>query len=132
MFALDSNVLVRYLTQDINAPEQVKKANHSIDRLTPDDPAFISCVVLCEVLWVLKTAYKSSKEWRVGALKKIISTAEFNIERLECCAKALKHYERGKADFSDYLIREIARHEGYDVVLTFDTEALQNEGFQQP
>ncbi len=130
MYALDTNILVRYIVQDDE--EQAQKATHAIECLTSNDPAFISCVVLCEVHWVLKTAYKIAKEGRLAALKKILSVAAFDIERLECCIKALKHYEKGQADFSDYLIQEIARQEGYDVVLTFDAKAQHDSGFQQP
>jgi predicted nucleic-acid-binding protein len=132
MYALDTNVLVRYIVQDDDATEQVQKATQAIERLVIDDPAFISCIVLCEMNWVLRTAYKISKEGRIAALRKILSVAAFHIERLECCTKALKRYEKGKADFSDYLIQEIARQEGYDTVLTFDTEAQQDTGFRLP
>lgn len=130
MYALDTNVLVRYIVQDDK--HQAQQAAYAIERLTPDDPAFISCIVLCEVHWVLKTAYKIAKEERLTALKKVLSVAAFDIERLECCTKALKQYEKGQADFSDYLIQEIAREEGYDIVLTFDVKAQQDSGFQQP
>ena len=130
MHALDTNVLVRYIVQDDK--DQAQKAAHVIERLTSEAPAFISGIVLCEVNWVLKTAYKISKEECLATLKRIVSVASFDIERLECCIKALKRYEKGQADFSDYLIQEIAKHEGYDTVLSFDTKALKDSGFQQP
>jgi len=130
MYALDTNVLVRYIVQDDK--EQAQKAARAIERLTSEDRAFIPCIVLCEVNRVLKTAYKVSKEERLAALKKIISVAAFDVERLECCTKALKSYEKGHADFSDYLIREIAQYEGYDTVLTFDEKAQKDSGFQSP
>ncbi len=130
MYALDTNVLVRYIVQDNK--EQAQQAAAAIERLTSEGPAFISCVVLCEVHWVLKTAYKIAKEERLATLKKLLSVAVFAIERLECCTKALKHYEKGQADFSDYLIQEIAKAEEYDTVLTFDAKAQKDLGFQQP
>jgi predicted nucleic-acid-binding protein len=130
MYALDTNVLVRYIVQDDK--EQAQKAARVIEQLTSEERAFISCIVLCEVHWVLRTTYKISKEERLKTLKKIISVASFDIERIECCTKALKNYENGQADFSDYLIQEIARNQGYDVVLTFDVKAQREPGFRQP
>jgi predicted nucleic-acid-binding protein len=130
MYALDTNVLVRYIVQDNK--EQAQKAADAIERLTSEERGFISCIVLCEVNWVLRTAYKIPKEERLKTLKRIISVASFDIERIECCTKALKHYEKGQADFSDYLIQEIAKHQGYDIVLTFDAKAQKDSGFQQP
>jgi predicted nucleic-acid-binding protein len=130
MLALDTNVLVRYIVQDDKA--QAAQATRAIELLTSDSPAFISCIVLCELNWVLKTVYKISKESCITTLRKILSIAVFEVERPECCAKALRTYEKGMADFSDYLIYEIAKNEGYERVLTFDAKALKSEGFQQP
>ena len=130
MYALDTNVLVRYIVQDDQ--EQAQKAANAIERFTSEDRAFISCIVLCEVNWVLRTAYKLPKEECLTTLRKIVSVASFDVERIECCTKALKRHEKGLADFSDYLIQEIARYEGYDTVLTFDAKAQKDVGFQQP
>ncbi len=48
MIGLDTNVLVRYLTQD--DPNQSKQANQIIDeQLTPGNPGFISSIVLIEL-----------------------------------------------------------------------------------
>ena len=54
MIGLDTNVLVRYLTQDDAA--QSALANQVIEeQLTPRNPGFISSIVLVEVVWVLET-----------------------------------------------------------------------------
>lgn len=97
MIALDTNVLVRYIVQDNR--EQAQKADSVIERLTSEERAFISCIVLCEVNWVLSTTYKISRVERLKTLKKIISVASFDIERIDCCTHALKRYEHGQADF---------------------------------
>jgi predicted nucleic-acid-binding protein len=127
MYALDTNIIVRYIVQDNK--EQARKATCVIEGLTADDRVFISCIVLCEVFWVLRTTYKIPREECAKTLKRIISVASFDIEYMECSAKALKNYEKGQADFSDYLLQEIARHQGYDVVLTFDTKAQRGARF---
>jgi predicted nucleic-acid-binding protein len=126
--ALDTNVLVRYLVQDDE--EQASKASAVIEALTPDNPAFIACIVLCEIHWVLKGAYKVRKEESVSILKRILSVAAFDIEHLAACLSAVRRYEQGKADFSDYVIQEIAARKGYSVTVTFDQRAAQEDGFR--
>ncbi len=130
MIALDTNVLLRYIMQDDQA--QARKATKAIEKLTPEKPAFISCIVLCEVNWVLQTAYRISKHDRLNVLQDILSVSVFDVERQEVCRKALQLYRIGKADFSDYLIQQIALHEGYDTVLSFDKKAHKSPGFQCP
>ena len=130
MIALDTNVLVRYIVQDHKS--QAAKATAAIERLSAENPAFISCIVLCEINWVLTTAYKIPKVSCLETMTKILAIAVFDIERLEACLVALKRYETGKADFSDYLIQQIAHQEGYDTVLTFDKKALKYANFQSP
>lgn len=130
MYGLDINVLVCYIVQDDK--KQPQKAANAIEQLTSSERAFISCIVLCEVNWVLKTTYKIPRSERLANLKRVISVAKFEIERIECCTRALKRYEKGQADFSDYLIQEIAKLEGYNIVLTFDAKAQKDSGFQTP
>ena len=130
MYALDTNVMIRYVLADDK--EQTKRANAAIERLSVDNQGFISCVVLCEISWVLTKAYKVSKGDCIAVLRQILTIAVFDIERLSQCLQALRHYEQGKADFSDYLIQQIAEDEGYHILLTFDKNALKSHGFQKP
>lgn len=128
MYAIDTNVLIRYIVED--NPEQAQKATEAIEQLTTEKQGFISCIVLCELNWVLKTAYKISKGERVATLQKVLSVPVFEIEQLDCCLKALRRYEKGQADFSDYLIQQIGEKHGYEILLTFDQKAARETGFQ--
>ena len=128
MFALDTNVLVRYIVQDDKV--QAGKATKIIEGLSADSPAFISCIVLCEINWVLKSTYKTSKQERLGVLQNLLSVPVFDIEQLDNCVRALKYYQDGKADFSDYLIQDISRIHGYEILLTFDKKAQASKGFK--
>ena len=48
MKGLDTNVLARYLTQD--DAKQSKVATSLIEGLSPEQPGFVSKVVLCELV----------------------------------------------------------------------------------
>ena len=130
MYALDTNVIIRYLVQDDK--KQAQKASDFIENLNDDNLGFISCIVLCEINWVLKTAYKVPKKQCIEVLNNIVSIANFEIENLDCCLAALRHYKSGQADFSDYLIQSISQLKGCNSVITFDKKALKGEGFKSP
>ena len=127
MIALDTNILLRYFVQD--DPAQAKTATRIIERLTPANPAFLSLIVICELIWALRTVYKIPRETRATILGNLFATEDFEIENFNAAYKAPQHYTEGKADFSDYLIREIARQAGCDRVVTFDKIALKEDGF---
>jgi len=56
MVGIDTNVLVRYITQD--DLDQSSIASEFIEKnCTSDTPGIINQVVLCELVWVLKSAY---------------------------------------------------------------------------
>lgn len=66
MIGLDTNVLVRYITQD--DPQQAEQATRLIEtRCAGADPGCIAQIVLCELVWVLSRAYGYSKPQVVSA-----------------------------------------------------------------
>jgi predicted nucleic-acid-binding protein len=130
LIGLDTNVLVRYILQD--DPIQGAKAKRAIARLTPENRGFIATTVLCELVWVLKSTYKIPKPQCVSMVEHILLTSDLEVEHSNLCWRALKYFAAGKADFCDYLVRELATASGCSVVLTFDKAALKSEGFEEP
>ena len=61
MIGLDTNVLLRYLAQD--DAKQSPRATEIVERrLTEPDPGFVSLVTILEVVWVLRSLFKRSRE----------------------------------------------------------------------
>ena len=88
MIGLDTNVLVRYLTRD--DPAQYAKAAAMIDAATDrGEQLVINTAVLCELVWVLGTAYSYSRAEIARALEQIFATAQFEVERLDEARQAL-------------------------------------------
>lgn len=54
MIGLDTKVIVRYIMQD--DPTQSPKATRLVERLTRDQPGFVSRVAVVEVVWVLSAS----------------------------------------------------------------------------
>ena len=130
MIGLDTNVLVRYLTRD--DPAQYTKAAAFIDAATDGgERLVVNAVVLCELEWVLGTAYGYSREEIARALGQILETAQFDVERLDEARQALGDFRSTKADFSDALIGRINRALGAEHTVTFDRDLKALETFRQ-
>ncbi len=128
MIALDTNVLVRHLVQD--DPGQSRKATQVITkRCTRDDPGFINRIVLCELVWVLETAYGYSKDTIVTVLEKLLRTSQLKIEDVQAAWTAFRMYQKGSVDFADCLLGTTNRLGGCDETVTFDRAASKLEGF---
>ncbi|MBI2156103.1 MAG: type II toxin-antitoxin system VapC family toxin [Candidatus Rokubacteria bacterium] len=119
MTGLDTNVLVRYLTQD--DPVQSRKANAiiagAVDR---GEPCPINAIVLCELVWVLREAYRLDKPTVIATLEKVLDTAQLVVEQADLARRALDDYCRGRGDFADYLIGWRNRQAGCSDTATFD------------
>ncbi len=60
MIGLDTNVLVRYITQD--EAKQAAQAIALIENLEESSLGFVSLVTVLELNWVLESAYDYSRE----------------------------------------------------------------------
>jgi predicted nucleic-acid-binding protein len=131
MIGLDTNVLVRYLTQD--HPEQASQASQLIEKhCTIDDPGFISLVVLCELVWVLRGAYEYKKQLVVKVLDQIMTIKELIVEAEQTVRYALAAYRNGPADFADYVIIFSNRAQGCETTYSFDKRLTKNDYVRLP
>jgi len=129
MIGLDTNVLVRYLTRD--DPAQYAKAASVIETATDrGEQCVVNTAVLCELAWVLDTAYDYSREEIAGALEQILATAQFEVERLDEARQALADFRATKAGFSDALIGRINRTLSAEHTVTFDRGLKAVETFR--
>jgi predicted nucleic-acid-binding protein len=131
MIALDTNVIVRILVLDDIA--QARRAKALVEGLTErDERAYVSDIVLCEVVWVLSRSYGFDRDKTVGALRMLLQAKQLRFESVDNALRALDSFERGKGDFADYLIREHAQDAGCDLVMTFDESLLTDRAFASP
>ncbi|OGW47808.1 MAG: hypothetical protein A2V62_05740 [Nitrospirae bacterium RBG_19FT_COMBO_58_9] len=129
MIGLDTNVLVRYLVQDDSG--QSRKATQVIaKRCTRDDPGFVNRIVLCELVWVLESAYGYSKDTIVAVLEKLLRTSQMKIEDTQPAWTDFRLYQKGNADFADCLLGTTNRLDGCNETVTFDRAASKLEHFQ--
>jgi len=126
---LDTNVLVRYLTRDDE--QQWQRAEQYINEaLAAEETCFISTIVLCELVWVLRSAYQLPREELITTLEKILRANRFDFEHKAAAWGAFQQFQQGKADFSDYLLGKINQQAGCTETATFDAKLRDTEGFR--
>jgi predicted nucleic-acid-binding protein len=131
VIGIDSNVLVRYLTQD--DARQSRRANRLIsEAANRGESLHLSTIVLCETVWVLRWAYHVGKPELLRSLARILDTAEFSVEDSDSCREALALYADGQGDFSDYLLGARNRRAGCSATATFDRNLRRSDLFQIP
>ena len=131
MIALDTNVVLRYLLRD--DPKQARKAKALIDRLDRDDElGYVSDVVLCEIVWVLTSAYGFGRHEVAAVLAQLIAARQLTFDSTDRLLRAIRAFDAGKGDFADYVIREHARASGCDAIRTFDKALLGEDFFAAP
>ncbi len=129
MIGIDTNILVRYFTQD--NLEQAQIVEQIIDSYAiSSNSLFINNIVMCELIWVLERGYKYSKEAISAVIKQMLSTEEFAFENQELLWLALNQYNQNKLDFSDALIGELNKEFGCSETLTFDRAAIKATNFK--
>ena len=131
MIGLDTNILVRYLTQD-DAAQSAKAAEIIERQLTEQSPGFLSVVVMVETVWVLDRAYRLPTNQIAAAIERILQTDVFSVENEQEVFTAMIAFKEGYGSFADALIGELSAKAGCSFTLTFDHKALRIPGFKLP
>ena len=131
MIGLDTNVLVRYLTQD--DPIQSLKATEIIDRrLTEGNPGFVSIVAMVETVWVLDHAYNLAAHEIAAAVEGMLQADVLVVEYEQEVFTAMIALKEGQGSFADAIIAALGAKAGCSCTLTFDHKALRLPGFELP
>jgi len=96
MIAVDTNLLVRILTND--DPIQARRAL----KILKNDEIFIPKTVLLETEWVLRHAYEIGRSNIIIGFQKLIGLPNVNVEDPDGIYQAISWYEN-KFDFADAL-----------------------------
>ena len=129
MIGLDTNVLVRYLTQD--DPRQSALATRLLeDTLTVERQGFVSTVVLVELVWVLETGYRCGRVEIAGVVERLLRARTIAVEHADVAWQALRAFRASKAEFADCMIERAGHANGCERTVTFDRVAARTAGMQ--
>ena len=116
MIAIDTNLVVRYVTGD--HPEQSGRARKLID----GNPVFVALTVMLEVEWVLRSVYVYRPADVARALRAFGGLPTVTVADEEVVAAALDLAENGM-DFADALHLGLSAHCEY--FATFDRKFVK-------
>jgi predicted nucleic-acid-binding protein len=126
VIALDTNVLVRFLTGD--DPVESPLAAGLMASLTPDAPGYLCREVVLETVWVLERTYRYSRADVALAIEGLLAAPELAIETADDIGAALQTYAQANVGFADLMIASATRRAGADRLLTFDRWAVSLPG----
>jgi predicted nucleic-acid-binding protein len=112
--AIDTNVLVRYLTWDDDNQATQAAAIEAADAV------HISTVVLCEVIRVLTRAYRYKTNEIVPILRQLVAGREFRIDQV--AARTGLRFLAAGGDFADGVILDDMQRASCEFLATFDRE----------
>jgi predicted nucleic-acid-binding protein len=131
MIGLDTNILIRYLTQD--DPVQSPKATEVIERrLSLANPGFVSVVTMAEIVWALDRAYGLTTQEIATAIERMLQVEVLLVENEREVFAAMVALKQGRGAFADALIAELGTRSGCTHTLTFDKRALRLPHFRLP
>jgi predicted nucleic-acid-binding protein len=111
VLAVDTNVVVRYLTRDDAG--QFAKAS----ALIGGEEVYVCTTVLLETEWVLRRGYRFSRQRIIAALAAFAGLPRVTLEDPALAAKALDWTRHGM-DFADAL--HLAKAQGCEAFVSFD------------
>lgn len=128
MAALDTNVLVRWLTNDhAEQAEAVEKLLHA--SLESGARLFVPVTVLLETEWVLRSRYRFDPAAIMAALDALLSVPELEIQEEAAVERALWLFKQeSTSDLADCLHLGLAGLAAKGPLLTFDERASRLEG----
>lgn len=131
MIAFDTNVLLRLYVNDDNVQHAaVKKLVARLER--EGEAIYLSTPVLCELVWALKTHYEVERAGCLAVLDSVLSSDLFTFEHVTALRRAAEAYRKGKGDFADYVIQQMAATQRVATVYTYDKALLKEPGFTKP
>jgi predicted nucleic-acid-binding protein len=119
--AVDTNVLVRYLTWDDEL--QALEAANAIEAA---EAIVVPTIVLCELAWVLKRAYRYAGPEIIEILRRLVAIRAVELER-PAAEAGIAMLARG-GDFADGVIRHQADGAKCDRLVTFDQDFARHLG----
>ncbi len=125
MRAVDTNVLVRLITQD--DVRQFAAASRWVE-----GGVWVSLLALAEAVWVLSAVYGRGRSEIASAVETLLNHRELSLQDPEVVTAALAEFRRyPRVSFSGCLLLELSRSAGHLPLGTFDRDLGKVEGAER-
>ena len=130
MAALDTNVLVRWLTND-DAAQCAAVARLFDDAIGQGVRLFVTTTVMLELEWVLRSRYRYDKPQVLAAMNALLEVTELEFQTEPTLEQAPWLFKQtGSRDFADCLHIALVSQVSQGPLLTFDERAARIAGAQ--
>jgi len=129
MKAIDTNILIRFLTGDDEL--QAKKV-YSIFKKAESEKKelFVPLLVVLEMIWVLESVYEVSRTEILESISDLLLMPVLKFDQQSALQQLVHSTQGNKYDLSDLLIAYSAKINGCETVITFDKKAAKFELFE--
>jgi predicted nucleic-acid-binding protein len=128
MAALDTNILVRWLTND-DAKQSAIVAQLFNEAMGKDERLFVTVTVMLELEWVLRARYHFDRQAVTAALSALLDVTELEFQTEPALEHALWLFKQtASPDFADCLHIALVSQAGQEPLLTFDERASRIAG----
>ena len=122
MLALDTNILVRLVTND--NPKAAQRIQLALDaELALGNKCMVGHIVLCELVWVLQRLYGYSLQQCQQTISSLLGFAGLRFEASAVASIACTAWEKHGGDYADHLLGAQMVSLGCNAVLTLDKAA---------
>jgi len=129
MKSLDTNIIIRFLVNDdLKQGELVKKLLLKAEK--NNEVFFISIAVVLEILYVLDSVYRYSREEVIAAFEAMLLMPVLLFDNTEVIQKFIALAGKTGIELEDLLIGVIAKEAGCEKTITFDKKATKSNLFE--
>lgn len=129
MIGLDTNVLVRFFSQDDEVQSPI--ADAVIGSLTPEEPGWVGLATVLELVWVMSSTKRAGRIAVSATLDRLLLLDTVIVEQAGAVAAAVRQFRSSRADFADCLIAASASAAGCAKTVTFDRIAARDAGMER-
>lgn len=126
MIGLDTNLLVRLFAND--SPDERQRVVSLLNALPLNETAYVNVLVVAELVWTLRRAYRFDREQIVTVLRRLTEHPKI-VTEAELLREAAHRSREDGGDVADHLIGLINTARGCRTTLTFDTTAARSPDF---
>lgn len=129
MKAVDTNILIRFLTGDDEG--QAKKVYAIFKNAESENKElFVPLLVILEAIWVLESVYEISRTEILDSIGDLLLMPILKFDQPSALQQFVHFAQGNEYDLSDLLIAHSAKANGCEAVITFDKKATKSKLFE--
>ena len=118
---VDTNLFIRYLTED--DPVQTDAVESLFIKVKEGkETVQTSVLVIVEIVWVLESIFKKSRDEIKEMIQKIINTQNLMVENRDILLQGLEIYSQKNIDFVDAYHAVFLKSTGEKIIYSFDQD----------